>query len=53
LKFLTGEPVTEYRGGKGNTIVNPAPIKRNKFWFSAESEPFSFLTPKGAQESFL
>jgi hypothetical protein len=34
LKFLAGEPVTEYRNGKGRAITNPRPIKRNNFWFS-------------------
>ena len=56
LKFLAGEPVTEYRGGKGSAIVNPTPIKRSNFWFAMEVEPFSFLTPKDYQKvaySFL
>jgi hypothetical protein len=56
LKFLAGEPVTEYRNGNGRTIVNPTPIKRSNFWFSTEQDPFSFLTPKDYQKvaySFL
>ena len=46
LKFLAGEPVTEYRNGKGNRVVNPTPIKRSNFWFAAEADPLSFKTPK-------
>jgi hypothetical protein len=56
LRFLSGEPVTEYRNGHGRTIVNPTPIKRSNFWFCAESDPFSFKTPKDferSQYSFL
>jgi hypothetical protein len=51
LKFLAGEPVTEYRNGHGKTILNPTPIKRNIFWFSNENEPFSFLTPQDFDRS--
>ena len=51
LRFLAGEPVTEYRGGKGSTIVNPTPIKRSNFWFTTDElvqklETKSFATPR-------
>jgi hypothetical protein len=46
LQYFAGQPVTEYRGGKGSRIVCPTPIKRNNFWFSFEEEPFKFWTPK-------
>lgn len=46
LRFLAGEPVTEYRNGKGRTLVNPTPIMRDSFWFSTEKDPLTFKTPK-------
>jgi hypothetical protein len=45
LRFLAGEPVTEYRGGKGRSIINSTPIRRGYLWFSTEADPFTFKTP--------
>jgi hypothetical protein len=59
LKFLAGEPVTEYRNGHGRVIVNPTPIKRSNFWFGVEPNPNSppgpqvFATPKAERYTFL
>lgn len=57
LRFLGGERVTEYRGGKGRSIINPMPLNRGYLWFSTEADPFSFRTPldyrKTAAYTFL
>ncbi len=45
LRFFAGEPVTEYRGGKGRSVINPTPIKHGYLWFSTEADPFAFKTP--------
>ena len=49
LRFLAGEAVAEYRGGKGRSVINPTPIKRSYLWFSTEADPFAFKTPRDYQ----